>query len=500
MFSQKQNKLSSKKVESSDDEEELKELQHLNRNENRKQRKSGGFQSMGLSNPVFKGVMFKGYKVPTPIQRKTIPMIMDKKDVVAMARTGSGKTGAFVIPMLERLKTHNPTGARAVILSPTRELALQTYKFAKELGKFTKLKFTLILGGDKIEDQFAALHENPDVIIATPGRFMHVLSEMNLKLLKVEYVVFDEADRLFEMGFQEQLGEILQRLPENRQTLLFSATLPKMLVEFASAGLNSPELIRLDVDTKLPDLLKLFFFECRSDDKVCVLLYLLHHIIKSSEPTVIFAATKHHVEYLNMVLTKAGYKCSISYSSLDPIARNINVDRFRNRRTNIFIVTDLAARGIDIPLLVNVINFNFPAKPKLFLHRVGRVARAGNSGNAYSIVCADEKAYVLDLHMFLGRTINFVKESDAVNNNVADNLYGLVPQSAIDEEDRLKTWNETVDFKNMLKVTSNAYKHYLKTRNPSSSESIKRMKAMSNEKLGYHPLFARLFSHLKFFH
>ncbi|ETE57405.1 ATP-dependent RNA helicase DDX54 [Ophiophagus hannah] len=218
------------------------DTQEMVRAQNKKKKKSGGFQSMGLSYPVFKGIMKKGYKIPTPIQRKTIPLILDGKDVVAMARTGSGKTACFLIPMLEKLKARcAKTGARALVLSPTRELALQTLKFTKELGRFTGLKTALILGGDRMEDQFAALHENPDIIIATPGRLMHVAVEMKLKLHSVEYVVFDEADRLFEMGFAEQLKEIVSRLPDGRQTLLFSATLPKLLVEFAQAGLRFEE-------------------------------------------------------------------------------------------------------------------------------------------------------------------------------------------------------------------------------------------------------------------
>lgn len=184
---------------------------------NKKRKKSGGFQSMGLSFPVFKGIMKKGYRLPTPIQRKTIPLIMDGKDVVAMARTGSGKTAAFLIPMFERFKAHSAkVGARGLVLSPTRELALQTLKFTKELGRFTGLKAAVILGGDRMEDQFEALHGNPDIIIATPGRFLHVMMEMDLKLASVEYVVFDEADRLFELGFSQQLHEILHRLPDSR--------------------------------------------------------------------------------------------------------------------------------------------------------------------------------------------------------------------------------------------------------------------------------------------
>lgn len=180
-----------------------------------------------------------GYKVPTPIQRKCIPLILDGKDAVAMARTGSGKTAAFLIPMLETLKMHSAkVGIRALILSPTRELALQTLKFSKQLGKHTDLRYAVVLGGDSMEQQFSDIHSNPDVVVATPGRLLHIVVEMELVLSTVKYLVFDEADRLFEMGFSEQLNEIISRLPDDRQTLLFSATLPKLLVEFARAGLQ----------------------------------------------------------------------------------------------------------------------------------------------------------------------------------------------------------------------------------------------------------------------
>uniref|UniRef100_A0A4W3HSW5 ATP-dependent RNA helicase DDX54 n=1 Tax=Callorhinchus milii TaxID=7868 RepID=A0A4W3HSW5_CALMI len=461
------------------------------RQQNKKKKKSGGFQSMGLSFPVFKGVMKKGYKIPTPIQRKTIPIILDGKDVVAMARTGSGKTAAFLVPMFERLKVHSAqTGARALVLTPTRELALQTMKFTKELGKFAGLKTALILGGDKMEDQFSALHENPDIIIATPGRLMHVVVEMNLKLRSMEYVVFDEADRLFEMGFAEQLQEIIRRLPDSRQTLLFSATLPKQLVEFASAGLTEPVLIRLDVDSKLSENLKLAFFNVRADDKPAVLLHLLRNVIKPQEQTVIFAATKHHVEYLKELLTKEGIDCTHSYSALDQTARKINIGKFIHRKCMVMIVTDVAARGIDIPMLDNVINYNFPPKAKLFLHRVGRVARAGKSGTAYSMVALDEVAYVYDLHLFLGRPLKLAK-SDTI---AMDGVYGRVPQSIIDDEESLliSDHNSSLDLQNLKRVSENAYKQYLKSRPDPSQESIKRVKEMDFSTLGIHPLYALL--------
>ncbi|MEQ2259956.1 ATP-dependent RNA helicase ddx54 [Xenotaenia resolanae] len=464
------------------------DTRELVRAQNKKKKKSGGFQSMGLSFPVYKGVMKKGYKVPTPIQRKTIPVILDGKDVVAMARTGSGKTAAFLVPMFEKLKAPQAqTGARALILTPTRELALQTIKFTKELGKFTRLKTALILGGDSMEDQFAALHENPDIIIGTPGRLMHVITDMNLKLRSVEYVVFDEADRLFEMGFAEQLQEIIRRLPDTRQTLLFSATLPKLLVEFARAGLTEPVLIRLDVDSKLSDQIKLSFFHLRVDDKPALLLHLLRNVAKPQEQTVVFAATKHHVEYLKELLSSEGIECAYIYSALDQTARKINIGKFVHRKAMVLIVTDVAARGIDIPLLDNVINYNFPSKAKLFLHRVGRVGRAGRSGTAYSMVCPDEMPFVYDLHLFLGRPVQF---ATADHTQDSDGVFGRVPQSILDDEgSHLITAHEnSLDLQNLHRVSENAYKQYLKSRPNPSAESIRRVKSTDVSSMAVHPL------------
>ncbi|KAK1328666.1 hypothetical protein QTO34_012240 [Cnephaeus nilssonii] len=411
------------------------------RAQNKKKKKSGGFQSMDH------------------------PGDLDGKDMVAMARTGSGKTACFLIPMFERLKTRSAqTGARALILSPTRELALQTMKFTKELGKFTGLKTALILGGT---NQFSALHENPDIIIATPGRLMHVAVEMNLKLQSVEYVVFDEADRLFEMGFAEQLQEIISRLPGGHQTLLFSATLPKMLVEFARAGLTEPVLIRLDVDAKLNEQLKTSFFLVREDTKAAVLLHLLRNVVRPQDQTVVFVATKHHAEYLSELLTTQRVSCAHIYSALDQTARKINLAKFTHGKCSTLIVTDLAARGLDIPLLDNVINFSFPAKGKLFLHRVGRVARAGRSGTAYSLVAPDEVPYLLDLHLFLGRALTLARPHEEPSGAVGvDGVLGRVPQSVVDDEDcgLRNTLEASLELRGLGRVADNAQQQYVRSR------------------------------------
>ncbi|KAF3520913.1 hypothetical protein DY000_02062296 [Brassica cretica] len=287
----------------------------LHRKEKQKKKgKSGGFESLNLGPNVYNAIKKKGYKVPTPIQRKTMPLILSGVDVVAMARTGSGKTAAFLIPMLEKLKQHVPQGGvRALILSPTRDLAEQTLKFAKELGKFTDLRVTLLVGGDSMQDQFEELTKSPDVIIATPGRLMHLLEEVDdMSLRTVEYVVFDEADSLFGMGFAEQLHQILAKLGENRQTLLFSATLPSALAEFAKAGLREPQLVRLDVENKISPDLKLSFLTLRPEEKYAALIYLVREHISSNEQTIIFVSTKHHVEFVNSLFKLENIVPSVS--------------------------------------------------------------------------------------------------------------------------------------------------------------------------------------------
>ncbi|XKL62330.1 hypothetical protein PGB90_002163 [Kerria lacca] len=461
----------------------------------KKRKKSGGFQLMGLSYPVLKGVLKRGYKVPTPIQRKTIPVALQGKDVVAMARTGSGKTAGFLLPMFEKLKEHSGAGIRALILLPTRELALQTLKFIKELGRFTNLRTIIILGGDPMESQFSSVHGNPDIIVATPGRLLHICVEMQLKLNNIEYVVFDEADRLFEMGFSEQLTEILHRVTKDRQTLLFSATLPKVLVQFAKAGLHDPVLIRLDTESKIPDTLELNFFYCRPEEREATLLCLLKHLVKKDSMTIVFAATKHHVEYLHAILLHSGILNTYVYSDLDASARKINTAKFQAGEVKVLIVTDVAARGIDIPQIDYVINFNFPAKPKLFVHRVGRCARAGRKGEALSLVTADELCYLLDLHLFLGRSLKMVYDDEKID-STKDGYFGRVPQTLIEEEmSTLMIWGDnSSEVVPLKKLCNNAFKNYIKSRPGASRESFKRAKNIDIEKMRIHPLFPNFYS------
>uniref|UniRef100_A0A671MGG2 ATP-dependent RNA helicase DDX54-like n=1 Tax=Sinocyclocheilus anshuiensis TaxID=1608454 RepID=A0A671MGG2_9TELE len=315
----------------------------------------------------------------------------------------------------------------------TRELTRAQNKKKKKSGGFQSM-------GETMDDQFAALHENPDI-----------------------------------------------RLPDARQTLLFSATLPKMIVDFARAGLTEPVLIRLDVDTKLSDQLKLSFFHLRLDDKPALLLHLLRNVVKPQEQTVVFVATKHHVEHLKELLMVEGFECAYIYSALHQTARKINIGRFVHRKAMVLLVTDVSARGIDIPLLDNVINYNFPSKAKLFLHRVGRVARAGKKGTAFSLVCTDEVPYLYDLHLFLGRPIQLALPEHTQD---SDDVFGCVPQSILDdEESQLLTAHEnSLDLQNLRRISENSYKQYLKSRPNPSPESIKRVKNTDLSSIAVHPL------------
>ncbi|KAG7877479.1 hypothetical protein KL937_004674 [Ogataea polymorpha] len=540
-------------LELSDDDEQETTNYFLNQ-PLAKKAKSGTFASFGLSKYILANLNKKGYKQPTPIQRKTIPLIMSNRDVVGMARTGSGKTAAFLLPLIEKLKTHvAKIGVRAIVLSPSRELAMQTSKQFKEFSRGSDLRSLLLIGGDSMEDQFGAMMANPDVIIATPGRFLHLKTEMQLDLRTVEYIVYDEADRLFEMGFAEQLNELLAALPEKRQSMLFSATLPRNLVDFAKAGLTNPVLVRLDSETKISDELQMCFISTKKNEREANLLLLLQEVIKmpvatpeelrrldaanrlddedeedeedgkkkqkkrprreklpragelpTKHSTIVFVPTKHHVEYVTLLLKDAGYATAYIYGSLDQHARRRQLLNFRAGLCPILVVTDVAARGIDIPVLANVINYSFPSSSKIFVHRVGRTARAGNSGWAYSIVGEAELPYLLDLEVFLGRKVLLTSMHEKKVQLLKDKyleqhgsmegfqepklsyterlVLGSAPRRLIGE---LQELYETImkhnyDIRSLKAVADKGEQLYFRTRGGASVESLRRAKEIVN--------------------
>jgi len=474
-----------------DDNDDATSAKHFKK----KKKKKGGFHAMNLSSAVMLGLRRQGFKQPTPIQRKTVPLVLAGRDVVAMARTGSGKTMAFLIPILEKLAAHSPLGARALVLSPTRELTQQTYRAGISVGRATDLKFCLLQGGDAMEAQFDALLGNPDVIVATPGRLAHLLVEAaDFNLNKVDVLVFDEADRLFEMGFQAQLADIMSRTPETRQTLLFSATMPKGLAEFARAGLHDPELVRLDTDSRVSENLKLAFFKVRSVDKYAALLCVMAMCMDcTKESTIVFCSTKHHAEYVAELLRRAKVAAAapaatgkqprtahddeagvgIAHGSMDQSARTEALARFRSSATRVLVVTDLAARGLDIPHINNVVNFDFPDKPKLFVHRVGRAARQGRSGTAFSLACSDDLAHLTDVLLYLGLPFSLAPQPGTTH-------VGTLPQALLDANvERVDAWTAADAVLGKLRsAADNAKKMVAKTRAEPSKRSIKRAKEL----------------------
>lgn len=353
---------------------------------------------------------------------------------------------------------------------------------------------------------------------------------MNLDLKSVQYVVFDEADRLFEMGFETALTEILGRLPPSRQTLLFSATLPKSLVEFAKAGLQEPKLVRLDTESKISPDLKMAFFSVKQVEKDACLLSLLRDVIKvplgatpnkeeeedakgkgkgkakrqdltAPHQTLVFAATKHHVEYLTNLLTTAGYAVSHIYGSLDQTARSYQMDQFRRGLTSVLVVTDVAARGIDIPVLENVVNYDFPQGARVFVHRVGRTARAGRQGWAWSFVTNVELPYMLDLQLFLGRPLKNDVDSDGDQPYTETLVLGTFDRERIDEEVEYVRSLEDVNHSlpSLREVMKRGHSMYERSKGKASPPSYKRAKEMSKDPKwmlagldsGVHPVILR---------
>ncbi|KAF7973700.1 hypothetical protein HWV62_14374 [Athelia sp. TMB] len=517
----------------------------------------GSFQSMGLHPSLLRSLTLQGYRIPTPIQRLAVPALLGNppRDLVGMARTGSGKSLAYMIPLVQRLSGRHSTtfGARALILLPARELALQILKVGKELArgwqggasdhagdgkdvednkKGQSLRWGLVVGGESLDEQFEMITSNPDVIIATPGRLLHLIVEMNLDLKSVQYVVFDEADRLFEMGFETALNEILQRLPTARQTLLFSATLPKSLVEFAKAGLHDPKLVRLDAESKISSDLKMAFFSVKQAEKDACLLALLRDVIgvpfgtaeqqadpddapqkkrkdKGARPaqltaphqTLVFAATKHHVEYLTTLLTTAGYAVSHIYGALDQMARTFQMDQFRRGLTSILVVTDVAARGIDIPVLENVINYDFPQGARVFVHRVGRTARAGRQGWAWSFITHQELPYLLDLQLFLGRPLKSTVTEAGDQAYTESLVLGTFEREKIDEDVEYvrALEHESHALPTLREVMRRGHAMYERSKGKASPASYARAKAMSKDPRwmlagsdsGVHPVLMR---------
>jgi ATP-dependent RNA helicase DDX54/DBP10 len=469
---------------------------------NLKKPKGGGFQTMGLTREELKSVLNMGFKVPTPIQRKGIPVLMQGSDVVAMARTGSGKTAAYAIPMIHKLREHSTVvGVRGIVMAPTRELSLQIMREMQKLSKHTNMRYCALVGGNSLDDQFARLAENPDVLVATPGRLLHILEETKMQLSAVQMIILDEADRLFEQGLQPQIVMILQKLNEDCQRALFSATMPSVLAEFTEAKLHNPVVVRLDSESKLSDTLKQSAFFVRTLEKPAALIYMLRSVLGVDAKTsqaLVFVESKYHVDFFVSLLNFIEIPTVGVHGNMDQEARRDAVDRFAHRRVCAMIVTDVAARGIDLPLLDNVINYSFPPIPKVFVHRVGRVARAGRSGHAYSLLTYDDMPYYVDLMDFLGRPLQTTPAADAPIDLLYtpdDGCYGRMPEQRVQQNvDYFKQILEgNAELESAWNVCERAHKKFTRVKKKASGAGIREAREDTDlrfENMPLHPKFA----------
>lgn len=371
------------------------------------------FSEFQLNKHLLKAVLEKNYINPTPIQEQAIPLILDKKDIIATAQTGTGKTAAFALPILEQLfhKQEAPKKGKkikALVLSPTRELALQIEEDFSSYGKYTSLRSTVVYGGTSIEPQKDVLKKGVDILIATPGRLLDLHKQDYINLDYIETLVLDEADLMLDMGFIDDIRKIERLCPDQKQTLLFSATIPAKVVDLAKTLLKDPETINISPLITTAEHVTQQLFYVPKQKKIELCLHLLRNTIKGR--IIIFRRTKYGVDKLEKTLLTNNYTVASIHGDKNQKERQEALAQFKFKEVDILIATDVASRGLDISSLDAVINFDIPNLPEIYVHRIGRTGRAGRSGNAYSFCAADEKKYILDIQELIQKNIAIEEE------------------------------------------------------------------------------------------
>lgn len=342
---------------------------------------------MGLSHLVTQATINMGFEEATPIQEKTIPILMDGKDVIGQAQTGTGKTAAFGIPLIEKIE-RNSEQIKGLIITPTRELAVQVAEEINRIGQFKGVRGLPIYGGQDINRQIRALKNKPQIIVGTPGRLMDHMRRRTIRLQQVEMVILDEADEMLNMGFREDIETILHEVPGECQTLLFSATMPKAIQDLAQRFMNNPELIQIKAKEVTVPNVEQNYLEVQEKHKFDVLCRLLD--IQSPDLAIIFGRTKRRVDELYEALNKRGYSAEGIHGDLTQERRNRVLNRFKEGVIEILVATDVAARGLDISGVTHVYNFDIPQDPESYVHRIGRTGRAGQSGIAITFATSRE--------------------------------------------------------------------------------------------------------------
>jgi ATP-dependent RNA helicase RhlE len=365
------------------------------------------FNSLGLSPALLRAISKKGYDQPSPIQEKAIPVILERKDVLASAQTGTGKTAGFTLPMLQILSQgkhlrHRPV--RALVLTPTRELAAQVFSNVKEYGEFIDLRSAVIFGGVNQNPQVKQLRQGVDILVATPGRLLDLVNQNVLSLAKVEILVLDEADRMLDMGFLRDIERIMRLLPQRRQNLLFSATFSKDIKKLANGILHHPVQIEATPENTTVEIINQKVYRVAKAKKTSLIINLITEGLWKQ--VLVFTRTKHGANKLCKKMVGAGITASAIHGNKSQGARTKALAGFKNNSISVLVATDIAARGLDIPLLPHVVNFELPNIPEDYIHRIGRTGRAGASGEAISLVCGEEITYLRDIEKLVGLKIS----------------------------------------------------------------------------------------------
>lgn len=370
------------------------------------------FENLNLIKPILEALQQEGYESPTPIQAKAIPIVLAGRDLLGCAQTGTGKTAAFSIPILQHLTGRElPAGRRAIkalVLTPTRELAIQIGESFSAYGRYTKLRHTVIFGGVSQVPQVETLRKGIDILVATPGRLLDLVGQRLVDLRSLEYFVLDEADRMLDMGFIHDIKRILPLLPKQRQTLFFSATMPPEIATLADSMLHRPEKVAVTPPSSTVDMIEQSIYYVEKEDKKSLLIDLLKNPEIGS--ALVFSRTKYGADKIARFLNKAGISADSIHGEKSQGARQKALTNFKGHRIKVLVATDIAARGIDVDELSHVFNNDLPNVPETYVHRIGRTGRAGHSGVAVSFCSAEERPLLKDIQKLIGKSIPVVED------------------------------------------------------------------------------------------
>jgi ATP-dependent RNA helicase RhlE len=386
------------------------------------------FESLNLTMPILQAIKSKGYTQPTPIQEQAIPFILKGNDIFGSARTGTGKTAAFAIPILQLMhEQKNPSRkVRALILAPTRELAQQISDSVSDYGKNTGLKHTVVYGGVSQRPQVDALRRGTDMIIATPGRLLDLINQRYINLSHIEFLILDEADRMLDMGFINDIKRICAMVPEKRQTLFFSATLSSDVKKLAGNLLKNPVSVDIKPDKTMDTVTSEHVYLIDRSSKTDLLKFLVED--KHIEHSLVFTRTKRGADRLAKALEKIGIQAQAIHGDKSQAQRTRALDHFKSRKVHMLIATDVASRGIDVSDLTHVINYDIPEHSETYTHRIGRTGRAGHNGIAFSFCSPEEKLLLRDIQRFTGKNIPV---SDHPYMGLKQNAPGIIPTRSV---------------------------------------------------------------------